>query len=87
MAKETMHFSTLFLQLTKHKPIESEGKIEHESLIISNQIAISIKCYYRQATPNQLRNSITLAKRVRHMFVAKDNNTAFHQQTWQRFKG
>ena len=41
MAKKTMHFSTLLLQLTKYNPIDFEGKIEHESLITSNQTTIS----------------------------------------------
>jgi len=64
MAKVTMHFSTLFLQLTKHNPIDFEGKIEHESLFTSDQTTIFIKGYHPQTTLNQLRNSIGLAKMI-----------------------
>ena len=81
MAKETIHFQHFSCNSQNITQLTLKGKIEHESLITSNQTTVSIKCYCPQLHLINYENSIALAKRVRHMCVAKDNNIAPHKST------
>jgi len=63
-------FSTLYLQLSKHNPIDFEGK---NKVWIPYYIQPNYyKVIIHKLLPINYENSIILAKKIRHMCLAKD---------------